>query len=107
PQYSKDGIQHVEELQLLVDGISKDRVSDLTCNLTKSFLIDFTIEEAERCGIPLTDVTVRGVYDERRHQLTDVKSKLPVHPISGRALLFVPKRWLRHNPWISYDDYFV
>jgi hypothetical protein len=31
---------------------------------------------------------------------------LPINPINGQPLLFVPKRWLRFVPWISYDDYF-
>jgi hypothetical protein len=43
PYYAKNGFRHFEEIQLLVDGISKDRISDITCSFLKSFLIDFTI----------------------------------------------------------------
>lgn len=106
PKYVQDGIDHLEETQLLVDGISRDRISDFTCNFIKSFLMDFTIEESERVGIPLTDVTIPAVYDPRTHSLKDEATKLPVHPKTGKPLLLVPKRWLRHAPWISYDDYF-
>lgn len=106
PKYMQDGFEHLEETQLLVEGVSRDRISDFTCNLIKSFLIDFTIEESERVGIPLTDVTIPAVYDPRNHRLNDEATKLPVHPKSGKPLLLVPKRWLRHEPWISYDDYF-
>jgi len=45
PQITKSGFTHFEEIQLFVDNISKDRISDITCNFIKSFLIDFTIEE--------------------------------------------------------------
>ncbi|WP_439486793.1 hypothetical protein [Blastomonas fulva] len=106
PKYVQDGMEHLEEVQLLVDGISKDRISDFTCNLIKSFLIDYTIEESERVGIPLSDVVVPAVYNPRTRILQNEAVKLPVHPISGKPLLLVPKRWLRHAPWISYDDYF-
>lgn len=106
PRYQREGMAHIEEMQLLVDGISKDRISDFACNLVKSFLIDFTIEESERIGLPLTDVVVPNVYDPRRHTLQDVRTKLPVHPENGKPLIFVPKRWLRYAPWISFDDYF-
>ena len=106
PKYLQDGMDHIEETQLLVDGISRDRISDFTCNFIKSFLIDFTIEESERTGIPLEDITVPSVYNPRSHQLAEEKAKLPVHPKTGKPLLLVPKRWLRHSPWINYDDYF-
>lgn len=106
PKYQLDGMDHLEEVQLLVDGISRDRISDFTCNFIKSFLIDFTIEECERLAIPLADIALSNVYDPRGHLLSDENTKLPVHPRSGKPLLLVPKRWLRHAPWISYDDYF-
>lgn len=106
PRYVAEGMGHIEESQLFVDGVSKDRISDFTCNFAKSFLIDFTIEECERARLPLMDVMVPGVFDPRTHTLLDVRTKLPVHPDTGRPILLVPKRWLRHSPWISFDDYF-
>lgn len=42
PQINTAGFKHLEEMQLLVNGIAKDRISDFTCNLLKSFLIDYT-----------------------------------------------------------------
>ena len=38
PKYWRSGFTHFEEIQLYVDGISKDRISDLSCNFLKSFL---------------------------------------------------------------------
>ena len=40
PQLQKSGFIHFEEVQLLVDNISKDRISDIACNFISSFLID-------------------------------------------------------------------
>jgi hypothetical protein len=31
---------------------------------------------------------------------------LPTIPADGRPIVFVPKRWLRFVPWLSYDEYF-
>jgi len=106
PRYKTEGMGHIEEIQLLIDGISRDRISDFTCNLVKSFLIDFSIEESERIGLPLSDVVVPQVFDVRSSKLQDVRTKLPVHPETKKPLLLVPKRWLRFAPWISYDEYF-
>jgi len=40
PQINKYGLKHIETIQLLIDKISTDRISDITCSILKSFLID-------------------------------------------------------------------
>lgn len=107
PQVKKGGFEHIEEIQLFVDQIGKDRVSDLTCSLTKSFLIDFTIDECNRHGIPTKEVTLDGVFDYTAKTFKSEKLSLPVNPTTNVPLLLVPKRWLRFSPWINYDDYFA
>lgn len=107
PRYRADGMRHLEELQLFVEGISKDRVSDLACNFLKSFLIDYTIQECGSLGVPLGKVKLRSLYDTRTSKLqSEVEVDLPVHPETGAPLIVVPKRWLRHVPWISFEDYY-
>ena len=106
-RYARHGFTHIEEMQFFVDGISTDRISDFACSLLKSFLIDFTIEESERVGLPLQDTSVLEVYDHRSHKILEkLHTKLPLNPINGRPLILVPKRWLRHGPWINFDDFF-
>lgn len=106
PLYSA-GFTHFEEIQLFVDGISKDRVSDFACNLLKSFLIDYTIEQCEKVNIPRSKTRLDSVYDHQSHKLIVVDDiELPIDPTSGSPILLVPKRWLRHTPWIGFDDYF-
>ena len=104
PQINKSGFIHFEEIQLYVDQISKDRVSDIACNFIKSFLIDFTIERCEELRIPI-DKTVVDVYDYRKNKFVKEKVCLPQNSETKEPIIFVPKRWLRFIPWISYDDY--
>ncbi len=107
PAYNRRGFQHFEEIQFYVDGISKDRISDFACNFLKSFLIDFTIDQCEKLGIPLADCSVPHFYDPEKQAITEqVRVKLPVHPRTNSPILLVPKRWLRFGPWINFDDYF-
>jgi hypothetical protein len=107
PHYSRFGFRHFEEIQFFVDGISKDRISDICCSFLKSFLIDFTSQQCQQLGIPRTASTVENVYDSRRNVFdTQHGIELPINPTDGKPLLFVPKRWLRFVPWISYDEYF-
>jgi hypothetical protein len=105
PQLHKQGFQHFEEIQLLVDGISKDRISDITCSLLKSFLIDYTIQNCITYKIPVTNCTISRFDLNKKHFIQEDVS-LPINPENKRPLLFVPKRWLRYVTWINYEDYF-
>jgi hypothetical protein len=107
PQVKLGGFDHIEEVQLFVDQIAKDRVSDITCSLIKSFLIDFTMDQCASRGIPKQDVTLSDVFDYQGKVFKTEKVALPVNPATGTPILLVPKRWLRFAPWINYDDYFT
>jgi hypothetical protein len=107
PQVKAGGFEHVEEIQLFVDQIGKDRISDIACSLTKSFLIDFTIDQCKRHNIPTNEVVLDGVFDYGGKNFKSEKVPLPVNPNTAAPLLLVPKRWLRFSPWINYDDYFA
>jgi hypothetical protein len=107
PQIATGGLGHIEELQLLVDQISRDRISDFSCNFLKSFLVDYTIDQCRRLGIPLVHVVLKDLYDLRDQRLKSETLELPVNPENGEPILLVPKRWLRYVPWINYDDYFA
>jgi hypothetical protein len=107
PRYAQSGFRHFEEVQFFVDGISKDRISDISCSFMKSFLIDFTFQQCDKLGIPMQICDIENVYDARKNAFETQRGiELPVNPRDGKPLIFVPKRWLRFVPWISYDDYF-
>lgn len=106
-QYRRFGVRHIEEVQLLVAGVNKDRISDLACSFLKSFLIDFTHQECSAVGIPMQEIRVPDVYDMTTNRFEAATTALPVHPDHGTPILLVPKRWLRHVPWINFDTYFL
>lgn len=106
PHYRDHGFRHLEEVQLFIVGVSRDRISDFTCSFLKSFLIDYTYQQCQEFGIPVQSVVVPTVYDSDKRTFVDVPAEAPIHPKTGKPILFVPKRWLRFVPWISYDGYF-
>lgn len=106
PLLSKSGFTHFEEIQMFVQGISKDRISDMTCSFIKSFLIDFTLENAEKYRIPLFKTENLRVYDYKTNKYKEETISLPQNPGNGMPIILVPKRWLRYSPWINYEDYF-
>ena len=105
PTIQESGYTHLEEVQLLVDHFSKDRISDIACNLVKSHLIDYTIDQCNRYGLPTKDKDLR-IYNRKTHTLDQERVSVPTNPISDTPILLVPKRWLRHTPWLNLDEYF-
>jgi hypothetical protein len=106
PQLQKNGFIHFEEIQLLVDNFSKDRVSDIACNFIQSFLVDYTIEQCEKYGIPIEKVKLTNLYNSKTNTFGEEETHLPVNPNTKSPIIFTPKRWLKHIPWINTDDYF-
>lgn len=105
--YDSRGFSHFEEIQFFVDGISKDRISDIASSFMKSFLIDFTMDQCETHGIPMEKCTMDSLYNLEKYSFErNVSQVLPVHPQSKAPILLVPKRWLRFGPWLNFDDYF-
>jgi hypothetical protein len=105
PEYGRNGFLHFEEIQFFVDHISRDRISDIACNLLKSFLADYTIQQCEGWGIPTTPSELPDLYDYKTNRLIAEKLSLPVNPETNQPILLVPKRWLRFTNWLDFDDY--
>ena len=106
PTISTSGFSHFEEIQLYVNNISKDRISDIACNFLKSFMIDFTQDECKKYNIPMRMFSGIAVYSNRTHCLEKEEIYLPFNPEDGYPIILVPKRWLRYTPWINYEEYF-
>lgn len=106
PQLKSSGFVHFESIQLLVNGISKDRISDFTTSFIKSFLIDYTIEQCEKYHIPIHSVKIESLYSYKENSIISENVYLPTNPENNSPILFVPKRWLRFIPWINFDDYY-
>ena len=95
PQYKTGGFSHFEEIQLYVNNISKDRISDFACNFLKSFLIDFTQDECKKYNIPVREFANIKVFNPKTCSIDEEKLSLPYNPEDETPIIFVPKRWLR------------
>lgn len=106
PLLVQRGVRHLEEMQLVTLGIGPDRTSDMAANLLKQFLIDYTQRQCETYGVPLTNgVPVEHVFDYEQMDWVDGYYDLPRNPMTGRAVLLVPRRIVRALPWINFEDY--
>lgn len=106
-QVRSRGLRHVEELQLLSVGVGPDRVSDIAANILKRSLIEYTQAQAALWGIPVqANVPVPHFLDPDAMEWEDGYFDLPVNPVSGQAVLLVPRRIVRLLPWINYSDFY-
>lgn len=104
PAIKEYGLEHPEIIQLLVNGISKDRISDIVTNMLGSFLIDYTIQECRQYGIPTEKCDIEYL-DVKNMSMKKECCELPVNPKTRQVLWLVPKRWLRKTMWLNDDDY--
>jgi len=104
PQVQKSGFTHFEEVQLLIEGVAQDRISDIACNLLMSFLVDYTIDECKRWSIPTAKSQV-NIYNCKSNQFVSEAVDLPVNPDTKQPVVLVPKRWLRFVAWINFSDF--
>lgn len=89
PQVTKSGFIHFEEIQLLVDQVSKDRVSDIACTFLKSFLIDYTIDQCQKHGIPIEKVQLSAVFQYKTNSFRPEKLTCPlIHPRGSPSFSF-------------------
>jgi hypothetical protein len=104
PQVRKDGIIHLEVIQLLIDNIAEDRISDISASIIKSFLIDFTIENCDKHNIPIEKVNL-NCFETKKQQMHNEDVFLPINPKTKHPIIFVPKRWLRKTNYINFSNY--
>ena len=105
PALVERGVRHIEEMQLVALGIGPDRISDMTANILKRFLIEYTQRQCSEWSIPTRTAPVHHFFDFKSWSWEDSHDELPVNPQTGQTVLFVPKRLVRVLPWINFNDY--
>jgi hypothetical protein len=96
----------LEDTALLVEGISRDRVSDITTNIIREPLIAYTQDVARYYGIPLKQGVVSGaLWNPQRHEWWVDHVELPMGP-RGRIIL-VPKAIVRRKLDFDQNEYYT
>ncbi|WP_159792340.1 hypothetical protein [Puerhibacterium puerhi] len=101
-----EDMSHFEELGLLVPGIGRDRISDITCNILKHRFIKYTQDVCINLGIEMQEVEVASAaLDPIRRRRVPRTHWLPVNKITGRPVILTPKRFLRELPTLNARDW--
>lgn len=82
-------VQNIEDIIVFVDDVDKDKLSDMTTNIIRKHLIDYTKEQCKIWGIPLAVNESLPYWDPVEEDWVTCQDELLFY--KGRELLLVPK----------------
>lgn len=92
-------VEDIQDTNLFIDNIGRDKISDMTTNIIRKHLVDYTITQAGLWDYSLRPNTNSGFYWDE--SVLDWRSSLvPALVIADRRILLVPKSAVSH-----FDDY--
>lgn len=92
------------DCELMIPGISSDKISDMTVNIVRHLLVTYTQAQCELWGIP-TDYVEAGIgWDGEMHVWVNEYANLPVY--KGKRIILIPKAAVRRRLECNHEDYF-
>lgn len=90
-------IETIQELELHIEGIGPDKISDLVSNIILSCLAQYTEEVCKKYGISTQPCAVSGFWNQDRNQWDGGYYNLPVNESDSISYILVPKVFVRRE----------
>ncbi|MDB5181100.1 MAG: Uncharacterized protein JWO54_863 [Candidatus Saccharibacteria bacterium] len=100
-----DSLKDIEEFNLMIPGIDRDKVSDMTTNIIKLHLIEYTQIQCELYGIKTIPRPIKNLFDPVKFEWYNDFKNLPVDS-SGKPVILVPKSIVRVIPSLNAEEYY-
>lgn len=97
-------LQDLEDSALFIPGIGRDIISDITTNVVRKALIQYTQQQCHEHSIPMAHQYVGWVWEE--NELVWSQKHTDVPDIDGEVLLLVPKSIVRTEMTLKPDRYY-
>lgn len=94
----------LEDCELMVDGIARDKISDLTANVIRGQLIEYTREQCTLLNVPMRTVAMPPIFAPETLEWNSKYGELPVYQNS--LIILVPKVIVRHHPSLDHQGYY-
>jgi hypothetical protein len=97
-------IQSLEESELMIEGISHDKISDLTTNIIRGELVTYTGEQCALHNVPTHEVALPACFNTDLMDWQAGYGNLPV--FRTQPVLLVPKSVVRRSAAYKYPQYY-
>ena len=97
-------LSSLEECELMVEGISRDKLSDLATNVLRSHLVAYTQDQCKLHGVPMAPVPVPPCFNPETMEWVSQYAELPVH--DSQIIVLVPKAIVRYDPAYEHHRYY-
>lgn len=97
-------ITSISECELLVEGISHDKISDLTTNVIRKQLAEYTKQQCDLWGVPTQEAPLPPYFDSDSEQWESSYHPLPI--VNHKPILLVPKIIARYKPGYDSKSYY-
>jgi len=94
----------LEECELMIEGIGRDKLSDLATNIIREHLVAYTQEQCNLHSVPLTEVALPPVFNAETMEWQARYAPMPVW--KNRHILLVPKAFVRAIPTYDHQQYY-
>jgi hypothetical protein len=102
--YSSGILSDLSEMALYVEGVDKDKISDLTTNIIRALLVEYTQQQCELHEVPLKRYIGPPLWDKDRSNWVSREVMLP--HIKKDAVLLVPKYIVRRRLSIDSQEFY-
>lgn len=98
-------LNDVAETELFIHGVGRDTISDLTTNITRGKLAEYTLEQCELHSVPVQDVRNIGPsWNPVQRNWEAQTYRLPAH--NGRPILLVSKTSVRLRMSLDSQEFY-
>ncbi len=98
-------LSDLAEAELFIEGIGRDKISDLTTNIIRRPLVDYTAEQCALHNIDRQLVNTAGpVWDPVRANWVQTPQQLPL--IAGRPVILIPKYSVRRRLCLDSQEFY-
>lgn len=97
-------LEELSDCELFIRGIGRDKISDITTNVIRRYLIEYTQVQCDLHRVSVQRVASGMIWNPINTEWTNRYVELPV--VRGKKILLVPKSSVRWNMTFSHHDYY-
>lgn len=102
--YETGLMEDIEDFRIFVPNVDKDKVSDMTTNIIKKHLVEYTQEQCKIWDMKLTSGVPSGYFwDEKQKKWENEYTEMLV--IDERKIILVPKRIVSYSNEYTHEKY--